>query len=40
MKIESFLKIIDTDFYTGGGADKNLDFHGLRKELEHYVFSG
>lgn len=23
-----------------GGADKKLDFHGLRKELDHYVFSG
>ena len=23
-----------------GGADKKLDFHGLRKELNHYVFSG
>ncbi|MEY8336300.1 recombinase family protein, partial [Lachnospiraceae bacterium 47-T17] len=23
-----------------GGADKKLDFHGLRKELEHYVLSG
>ncbi len=22
------------------GADKKLDFHGLRKELDHYVFSG
>lgn len=33
-------KIISNISDERGGADKKLDFHGLRKELDHYVFSG
>ena len=33
-------RLSSSDIKKFGGADKKLDFHGLRKELDHYVFSG
>ena len=28
------------EFHISRGCGQKLDFHGLRKELDHYVFSG